>query len=188
MPGARTPGILRGTDSWIEDGDRPSKAISGAGLTPSKGDAMIEHKTMRQDLLTPEQIRKISADVETRELQAGLALARKTEEEHKKLHEAFMSREIHPEALSRVMAVVRRAAEQGKCEVILFQFPSEYCADRGRAINNAEPDWPRSLEGFAKRAYEAYEQLFKPHGYKLQARILDYPKGMPGNIGFFLMW
>jgi hypothetical protein len=149
---------------------------------------MSNQKTLQPGLLTPEQIRKISADVESKELQAGLALARKVEEEQKKLHDAFMGREVHAEAVARVMAVVRRAAEQGKSEVELIQFPSEYCADRGRAINNAEPDWPDSLEGFARRAYEAYETTLKPHGYKLQARILDYPKGKPGTVALFLMW
>lgn len=149
---------------------------------------MAEQNTMLEGFLTPDQIRKISADIEAKEIQAGLAMARKAEEEHKKLHEAFMSRDVHPEMVGRVMAVVRRAAEQGKSEVLLFQFPSEYCTDRGRAINNGEPDWPKSLDGFAKRAYDAYERQFKPHGYRLQARILDYPKGMPGSVGFFLLW
>lgn len=163
-------------------------ARSTAIVHRSIGILMGEQKTIPESLLTPDQVRKISADTEAKELQAGLALARKVEEEHKKLREAFMSREVHPEAVARVMAVVRRAAEQGKSEVQLFQFPSEYCSDRGRAINNAEPDWPKSLEGFAKRAYEAYDQFLRPHGYKLQARVLDYPKGMPGNVGFFLTW
>jgi len=149
---------------------------------------MIEQKAMPAGLLTPEQIRKISADAEAKELREGLALARKAEDEQKKLHEAFMAREIHPDAVARVMAVIRRAAEQGKSEVLLFQFPSEYCSDRGRAINNAEPDWPKSLEGFARRAYQAYEENLRPHGYRLQARILDFPKGMPGSVGFFLSW
>ena len=149
---------------------------------------MSDQKTLQPDLLTPEQVRRIAADIETKELQAGLAQARKAEEEQKKLHEAFMAREVHPEAIARVMAVVRRAAEQGKSEAQLVQFPSEYCSDRGRAINNAEPDWPKSLEGFARRAYDAYEKMLKPHGYKLQARILDYPKGKPGTVALFLMW
>jgi hypothetical protein len=149
---------------------------------------MTEQTHTSDVVLTPEQVRKISADAETKELHAGLALARKAEEDQKKMHDAFMSREVHPEALARVMAVVRRAAEQGKSEIMLIQFPSQYCSDRGRAINNAEPDWPRSLDGFAKRAYEAYEQQLKQHGYRLQARILDYPKGMPGSVGFFLLW
>ena len=149
---------------------------------------MSDQKTMPPGLLTPDQVRKISVDAETKELQAGLALARKAEDEQKKLHDAFMAREVHPEAMSRVMAVVRRAAEQGKSEVLLFQFPSEYTSDRGRAINNAESDWPKSLEGFARRAYQSYDQLLRPHGYRLEARVLDYPKGMPGNVGFFLRW
>jgi hypothetical protein len=149
---------------------------------------MSDLKAAPAGLLTPEQVRKISTDIETRELQAGLAMARKAEEEQKKLHDAFMSRDVHPEALARVMAVVRRAAEQGKSEVLLFQFPSEYCSDRGRAINNAEPDWPKSLEGFAERAYQAFDKMLKPHGYRLQARILDYPKGMPGTVCLLLMW
>lgn len=149
---------------------------------------MSEQKTIPAGLLTPEEIRKISTEAEMKELQAGLALARKTDEEKKKLHDAFMSRDVHPEAVARVMAVVRRAAEQGKREVMLFQFPSHYCVDRGRAINNTEPDWPESLDGFAKRAYQAYEQHLKPHGYKLRAMVLDYPNGMPGDVGLFLSW
>lgn len=149
---------------------------------------MAEQRTVPAGLLTPDQVRKISADSEAKEIQAALALARKGEEEQKKLHEAFMSRDVHPEAIARVMAVVRHAAQQGKSEVLLFQFSSDYCLDRGRAINNSEPDWPKSLDGFAKRAYEAFEQFLKPHGYRLQARVLDYPKGMPGDVGFFLLW
>jgi hypothetical protein len=163
-------------------------ALSQVALRFATGKLMAEQKTTPAGLLTPDQVRKISADAEAKELQATLALARKSDEEHKKLHEAFMSREVHPDAMARVMAVVRRAAEQGKSEILLFEFPSDYCTDGGRAINNTEPDWPRSLDGFARRAYDAYEKQLKPHGYKLQARVLDYPKGIPGNVGLFLSW
>lgn len=175
----------------MEACDRPCPRGFFAAYHPSPfatGNVMSEQKTIPEDLLTPAQVRKISADAEMKDLQAGLALARKAEEEQKKLREAFMSREVRPDATARVMAVVRRAAEQGKSEILLIQFPSRYCTDRGRAINNAEPDWPRSLDGFAKRAYDAYEQVLRPHGYKLQARILDYPGGMPGDVGLFLSW
>ena len=50
------------------------------------------------------------------------------------------------------------------------------------------PDWPNSLEGFAKKAYEFYVAELKPLGFKLTAQVLDYPEGMPGNIGLFLSW
>ncbi len=52
----------------------------------------------------------------------------------------------------------------------------------------ASRDWPDSLTGFARRAYEYYVQELQPKGYHLSARILDYPDGMPGHVGLFLSW
>ncbi len=43
-------------------------------------------------------------------------------------------------------------------------FPCSYCNDGGRRINNLLPDWPTSLEGFAKKAYEFYDKELKPLG------------------------
>jgi len=149
---------------------------------------MSTSHTIPPGLLTPDKLREMAAEVEMKQVKEALAIAQKAEDEQKQLHDAFMSREVRPDALERVMAVVKRAAEQGKSQILLFQFPSDYCLDRGRAISNAEPDWPQSLDGFAKRAYDAYEQLLKPHGYKLRAEIVDYPKGIPGDVGLFLSW
>lgn len=73
-------------------------------------------------------------------------------------------------------------------ELQVFTFPSSYCNDRGRRINNGEPDWPSSLEGFAKRAYFFYDKELKPLDFRLRASVLDYPRGMSGNIGMFLIW
>jgi len=117
-----------------------------------------------------------------------MSRAKKQEEEQKGLREAFMEKDIHPEAKERVNAAVRRAAEQGNHELQIVTFPATYTNDGGRRINNAEADWPASLEGFAKRAYAYYEKELKPLGYKLRVEILDYPGGMPGNVGMFLRW
>ena len=64
----------------------------------------------------------------------------------------------------------------------------EYCTDGGRAINNFEPDWPKTLTGFAKRAYEFWQEELEPQGYKLSAQIMDFPGGVPGDVGVFLRW
>ena len=69
-----------------------------------------------------------------------------------------------------------------------MRFSSEYCTDGGRAINNLEPDWPQSLTGFAKRAYEFWQKELQPKGYKLRAQIMDFPGGMPGDVGIFFRW
>ena len=87
-----------------------------------------------------------------------------------------------------VMGLVNRAAERGESEVQVYRFPNEVCSDGGRRINNAEPDWPDSLEGRPKLAYEFWHDHLRPLGFGLKAEVLEYPGGMPGDIGFFLTW
>jgi hypothetical protein len=50
------------------------------------------------------------------------------------------------EARRTVSAMVRRAAEDGKREVMAFRFPSEWCTDKGRAINNFEVPLARDAD------------------------------------------
>jgi hypothetical protein len=71
---------------------------------------------------------------------------------------------------------------------MVVTFPATYCNDHGRRINNLEPDWPDSLEGFSKKAYQYFQSELKPLGYRLTAQVLDYPGGVPGNIGLYLSW
>jgi hypothetical protein len=140
------------------------------------------------DLMRPDDLKKISNDAEMAKAQEYLRKAKKQEEEQKSLREAFFDRDLHPEVRDRVNAAIRRAAEQGNHELQVITFPASYCNDGGRRINNAEPDWPDSLEGFAKRAHAFYVKELQPLGYKLRVEILDYPGGMPGNVGMFLRW
>jgi hypothetical protein len=140
------------------------------------------------DLMRPDDLKKISNDAEMAKAQEYIRRARQHDEERAALREAFMRMEIGPEAYERVNAAVRRAAEQGNHQVQIITFPASYCNDGGRRINNSEPDWPNSLEGFAKKAYAFYEKELKPLGYRAHVEIIDYPGGMPGNVGMFLKW
>lgn len=140
------------------------------------------------DLLRPQELESISTEAEMAKARKYLDLDRKRAAEQKDIREAFMQRDIHPQVKERVNGAVRRAAEQGHHELQLFAFPASYCNDGGRRINNNEPDWPDSLEGFAKQAYEYYDRELRPLGYKLSAQVLDYPNGMLGEIGMFLKW
>ena len=140
------------------------------------------------DLLRPEDLRKISDDQDMAKAKKALERMKVEEDERASLREIFMSREIHPEAKTRINAAIQRAAQQGERQLLALKFPATYCNDQGRRINNMEPDWPSSLEGFAKKAYEYYMAELKPLGFKLTAQILDYPGGMPGDIGLYLRW
>lgn len=138
--------------------------------------------------VTPKDLNKFAADKLNTELDKDQARRRKKEDEQKKLREAFLARDIHPDVHQRVNSALRRAVEQGKDELMFLQFPSDWCTDGGRAINNDEPQWADTLEGFAKRAYVYFETNLQPLGYKARARIINYPGGKPGDVGLFVSW
>jgi hypothetical protein len=139
-------------------------------------------------LISPQELRRISDQKSMAEARKASEAMERQEAEKRKLREAFMQRDLHPEVRARVSTVVKRAAERGEREVLAVQFPSSYCKDNGRAINNLEPDWPQSLDGFARNAYDFFDKELRPQGYKLRAQVLDYPGGKPGDIGIFLSW
>ena len=141
-----------------------------------------------EGMIKPEDLRKITEDKEMAELRQALEHQKKVESEQKDVYQAFLNQHVHPEAKARVTAAVRRAAERGEKELQVMQFSSEFCTDSGRSINNFEPDWPETLTGFAKEAYEAYDRNLRPLGYKLRAQVLNYPNGMPGDVGMILYW
>jgi len=140
------------------------------------------------DLLKPDDLRKIADDLDMAKAKKMLEHMKVEEAERDSLREAFLSREIHPQVKERVNTAIRRAAELGNRQLLALTFPASYCNDQGRRINNMEPDWPDSLEGFAKKAYEYFMTELKPLGYRLTAQVLDYPGGMPGNVGLYLSW
>jgi len=92
------------------------------------------------------------------------------------------------EILQPLRTKLRSAAERGQTELMVMRFPNALCTDRGRAINNADPTWPESLTGRPRQAYELWRDQLQPAGFRLTAMVIEWPGGMPGDIGFFLKW
>ena len=83
---------------------------------------------------------------------------------------------------------VKAAAEAGQSQLLIGRFPSELCTDHGRSINMAEPNWPDTLTGLPRQAYLTWKDKLQPLGYKLSALIVDWPEGVPGDVGLYLSW
>ena len=143
---------------------------------------------MAEGMITPDELRRITNEKEMAKAREALEKKRKADEAQEQVREAFMTQDVHPEVFERVSRVVKSAAERGEREVLVVRFPGEYCTDGGRAINSFEPDWPKTLTGFAKRAFEFWQKELQPKGYKARAQILDFPGGVPGDVGIFLRW
>jgi len=143
---------------------------------------------MPGELIRPDDLKRIADEKEMAKAREAIEKKRKIDHEREQFHEAFMTRDVQPEAFERLSRLVKGAAERGEREVMAMRFPSSYCTDGGRAINSFEPDWPQTLTGFAKKGHEFYEKELGPLGYKVRAQILDFPGGMPGDVGIFLRW
>jgi hypothetical protein len=92
------------------------------------------------------------------------------------------------ERMTRAAAMIQRAANNGQTEVLVGRFPNQLCTDRGRAINQGEPGWETTLSGLPKELIEFWQKHLRARGYKLRVQIVDFPGGMPGDIGITLSW
>ena len=92
------------------------------------------------------------------------------------------------EGIKRAVLIIERAVKNGRSEVQVYRFPNALCTDRGRAINQQEKGWEKTLTGVPKEIYELWERHFRDRGYKLRCEIVDFPGGMPGDVAMTLSW
>ena len=92
------------------------------------------------------------------------------------------------ERMKRAAVIVKRAVTNGLTEVEVGRFPNTLFSDRGRAINQQEAGWEDTLTGLPKELYAFWKQHMQPRGYRIKFQIVDWPGGMPGDIGISLSW
>jgi hypothetical protein len=135
----------------------------------------------------------VMKQIALREAEKASAAAREmnaADAEKKALMEKFSkpSGVSDEDRLARAAAIIKRAANNGMTEVLVVRFPNELCTDRGRAINQQEPGWENTLTGLPKELFEFWQKHMKPRGYRLRFQIIDFPGGVPGDIGATLSW
>ena len=143
------------------------------------GDVFLSAADLNKRMRQRRMVERASEEAREREQ------AKAREEQIKQL---MAPMEISQERVRHFMERVRKAAEQGERQILILRFPSDLCTDRGRAINNVLPGWEDTLVGVPKQVLEVWEENLKSLGYRLTAEVLDYPHGMPGDIGMFCRW
>ena len=152
----------------------------GPMLRPWRGDTMT--KLTIQDLFAEK-----AAIAAQRKAEAAAAAA-----QHKAELDAFSERvqtyEITDEDRERAVRRIRKAFDNGERELMLIKFPSVLCEDGGRRINNHLEGWQDTLPGVFRKIHRWWEQELKAGGFTFSARIIDFPGGMPGDVGIFIGW
>ena len=92
------------------------------------------------------------------------------------------------EGIRRALKMIERAVSNGKSEIQVYRFSNKLCSDGGRAINQQEPGWEKTLTGVPMEIYQLWDRHFRARGYKLKAEIVDFPGGMPGDVAMTLKW
>src|SRR5689334_20530613 len=96
-------------------------------------------------IVRPGELRHLVEEKERREMSEALERTRTLEEQQKQAFRAFTERHLHPEAAKRFSEAVKQAALHNVDKLEILRFSSDWCTDRGRAINNSEPNWPETL-------------------------------------------
>jgi hypothetical protein len=138
--------------------------------TPAAGFRALVHDHQRSEAQHQEEARRVAA------------------EHRQQAVKELIDHHVGDESWRAMLHNARHAAERGQTELMLLRFPAQLCSDQGRAINAMDSNWPATLRGEAAELYLRWEHELKPNGFHLAARILDYPGGMPGDVGLFLAW
>jgi hypothetical protein len=139
-----------------------------------------------------------------REKAAEEQLRRKQEEEVTEFKKRLDNFALTQEAVDLVMDKIKRAFDRGETELMISSFPSSFCTDDGRSIVNAGappvvkpdphapkpevPDWIGTLPAGVRVVHDYWKQNMEPGGFKLSARIINFPGGKPGDVGLFFSW
>lgn len=93
-----------------------------------------------------------------------------------------------PDKVKLAATIIQRAVRNGLTEVQVYRFPNSLCTDKGRAINQMEKGWETTLTGIPKEIFQLWSDHLKPRGYRIRYQIMDFPGGVPGDIGVTISW
>jgi hypothetical protein len=135
-------------------------------------------------------IRKEAALKEAEKAEEYVRLAVAVEAEKRALIERLSqpSGKSEEEKIKLASTIIQRAVRNGLTEVLVYRFPNTLCTDKGRAINQMEKGWENTLTGIPKEILQLWTDYLKPRGYRIAYQIIDFPGGMPGDIGVTISW
>lgn len=161
---------------------------AAARATAPGGHADADDTPRPEQALSAKDFRSAVARFKDHEALARAELRHKMAEKHKHDIEVVLGAHMSEDAWRHILLGARIAAEHGETEYMALRIPRETTSDNGRAINVAEAGWPATLRGEGAELYHRFQTELAPRGFQLVARTLEFPDGIPGDIGLILVW
>lgn len=174
---------------WIKGGSSlRTLAIDSGAMVIEEGSAMS--KTIDDLLPTAGEIQKQTALHEAEKADQYARRLAAAEAEKRALIERLSkpSGLTEDEKVKLASTVIQRAVRNGLTEVQVYRFPNTLCTDNGRAINQQEPGWEKTLTGIAQEIFKLWSDYLKPRGYRIRYQVVEFPGGVPGDIGIVIVW
>src|SRR3954453_11685420 len=86
------------------------------------------------------------------------------------------------EKVQLASTVIQRAVRNGLSEVQVYRFPNSLCTDKGRAINQMEKGWEKTLNGIPKEIYQLWSHYLHLRADRIRSQLIHCAPGMPGDI------
>jgi len=153
-----------------------------------KVSAASAHPVTTDDELSAQTLRELAAHHREEEAARRAEAHGQIAESHLKQARQLLAAKLSDDSWQHMLRNARAAAQKGEEEQLLLRFPCELCTDHGRAVNAPDPNWPATLRGIAAELFMRWKNELQPHGFGLLARVIDFPDGVPGDIGLYLEW
>ena len=144
-------------------------------------------------LATLPTAKEIMEQIALKEAEKASAAARElsaADAEKKALIEKFSkpSGVSDEERLARAAAIIKRAANNGLTEIEDHTFSKCTMYRSWTSHKSTRAGLGKTLTGYPKELYDFWEKHLKARGYKVGFQIVDFPGGLPGDIGITLRW
>jgi hypothetical protein len=188
LPGSRTEHHWKSL-IWIKEAPLERTLAATVGWTITKEGTLMSVK-IDELLPTAKEIQKQTALKEAEKADQYARRLAAAEAEKRALIERLSkpSGLTEDEKVQLASTVIQRAVRNGLTEVQVYRFPNSLCTDNGRAINQQDPGWEKTLTGIAQEIYQLWFDYLKPRGYRIRFQIVDFPGGVPGDIGISIAW
>ena len=92
------------------------------------------------------------------------------------------------EKVKLAATVVERAVRNGLTEFKSTDFPTAVHRQRPGPSISRSRGWDKTLTGIAAEIFKLWSDYLKPRGYRIRYQIVDFPGGVPGDIGIVIAW
>lgn len=156
------------------------------GLGDAHGDG--QERPEPPHVFTAKELRAAVAHHKEEEARARAEERRQRRERELRDVDSLLGKHLTEDTWRHILLDASHAAANGEKEIQILRMPHQACTDNGRMINIGDHGWPSTLRGEAAEIWTRWDNELRPRGLRLVARTLEYPDGVPGDIGLFLVW